>query len=60
MRVKILVSLAGGVTLSPGDVFDFPKDEALRLISAGYALPHADTKVEVATKAPVAERRQAD
>jgi hypothetical protein len=60
VRVKILVSLAGGVTLSPGDVSDFPKDEALRLISAGYALPHSEPVVEVATRPPVRERRKAD
>ena len=56
----MLVSLAGGVNLSPGDIYDAPEDEALRLISARYALPYSEPLVEVATKPKARERRKAD
>ena len=60
MRVKMLVGLAGGLNLSPGDIYDAPEDEALRLISARYALPYSEPLVEVATKPRARERRKAD
>ena len=55
MRVRMLVGLAGGITLAPGDEAEFADAEAIRLIDAGFAVP-AVPKVERATrKAP--ERR---
>lgn len=51
MRVRMVVGLSGPTTnLAPDDETDFPQDEALRLIEAGYAVPVADAKVERAVK----------
>lgn len=46
------------LTLDPGDEHDFPQDEALRLITAGYAVPVSDVQLEHAVPAPVIERRE--
>lgn len=60
MLIRMLVGLSGtAYTLGPGDERDFPQDEALRLISAGYAAPVAEIKLERATVAPAPERRRA-
>lgn len=56
--VRMLVGLSGmAYSLSPKDEHDFPQDEAIRLISAGFAVPVSDIQVERAVKTPVAERR---
>lgn len=58
MLVRMLVGLSGpALLLRPGDEHDFPQDEALRLVSANYAVPVSETKVERAVAAPIAERR---
>jgi hypothetical protein len=57
MRVEMLVGLVGGITLAPGDVAEFADDEALRLISAGFAVPVAP-KIERAVKTPVEKRKK--
>lgn len=60
MRVKLLVGRPeAGRFLQPGDEHDYPQDEALRLISGGYAAPVAAAKVERAVKPPAPERRKA-
>jgi hypothetical protein len=51
MRVRMLVGLSGPtITLSTGHEWDFPDDEAARLIAAGYAVPVAEPKVERAVR----------
>ena len=58
MLVRMLVGLSGpAYCLVPGDERDFPQDEALRLISAGFAAPVADKHIEQAVAAPAVERR---
>ncbi|MDW9792124.1 hypothetical protein GOB42_15165 [Sinorhizobium meliloti] len=58
MRIKMLVGLAGNeYSLSPGDERDFPQNEAIRLIDAGYALPIAKKETERAVAQPTVERR---
>ncbi|TDH35716.1 hypothetical protein E2A64_10290 [Pseudohoeflea suaedae] len=58
MLIKMTVGLSGvEYSLNPGDERDFPQDEAIRLIEAGYAAPVAERKVEKAVKAPAPERR---
>lgn len=58
MLVRLTTGLSGpAYSLGPGDERDFPQDEALRLISAGYAVPVSERKVERAVKAPAPERR---
>lgn len=47
-------------TLQPGDEHDFPDDEAIRLINAGYAVPVAGTKIETAVRPAPIEVRAAD
>jgi hypothetical protein len=39
MRVRMLVGMVGGITLSPEDEAEFPDDEAMRLIDRGFAVP---------------------
>ncbi|MFE3839414.1 hypothetical protein [Pseudogemmobacter sonorensis] len=57
MKIKALIGMAGPeYVLSPGDERDFPEVEALRLVSAGYAVA-VEEKRETATKKPVAEIR---
>lgn len=59
MIVRMLVGLSGpAYTLSPGHERDFPRDEALRLINAGYAVPVVETKAELAIKPPAPEKRK--
>lgn len=54
----MLVGLSGlTYSLGPGDERDFPQTEALRLVSAGYAVPAEARQIETATKKPTAERR---
>ena len=56
----MLVGLSGpAITLSPGDEHDFPQDEAMRFVAAGFAIPIAEQKTERAIKAPVTEKRKA-
>lgn len=51
MRVRMTVGLSGpAVCLQPGDEADFPKDEALRLVQAGYATPVEKTERAVKRK----------
>lgn len=58
MKVKMLVSLSGpGGALEPGDIYDPPEDEAVRLISARYALPHVEDDLERAVVKPIRETR---
>lgn len=58
MLVRMLVGLSGSeYCLVPGDKYDFPQDEALRLIYAGYAVPSAEQQIERAVAMPAAERR---
>lgn len=60
MLVRLLVGLSGpAYSLGPGDERDFPQDEAMRLIEAGYAVPVSDRAVETAAKLPAPERRDA-
>lgn len=54
----MLVGLTGGLVLQPGDEHAFPQDEAMRLVSAGYAVPVADRAIETAEAAPAPERRK--
>ena len=56
MRVRMVVGLSGpAINLIPGDEADFPDDEALRLVQAGFAV--AVAPIERAVKAP-SERRK--
>lgn len=58
MLVRLTTGLSGpAYSLGPGDERDFPQDEALRLIAAGYAVPVSETKVERAVKRPAPEKR---
>lgn len=58
MRIRMLVGLSGlYFTLQPGDERDFPQAEALRLVSAGYAVPCSEAPVETAIRKPAVERR---
>jgi hypothetical protein len=53
------VGLSGpAILLSPGDRHEFPQDEAVRLIAAGYAIPVAEQTIERAISQPVAETRE--
>lgn len=59
MKIKMLIGLAGNeYSLAPGDERDFPQDEAIRLIQAGYAIPSAEEKIERAVSTPVTEKRK--
>lgn len=58
MLIRLLVGLSGNeYSLGPGDERDFPQDEAVRLVSAGYAVPVLETKVERAVQMAASERR---
>ncbi len=59
MLVRMCTGLSGPhYILSPGDEHDFPQDEAVRLIEAGYAVPVAGEKVGRAVrKTPAKETR---
>jgi hypothetical protein len=57
MKIKLLVSMAGPArSWEVGDEDDFPDNEAINLIQAGFAVP-VEAKVEKAVKAPAAEKR---
>lgn len=57
MKIRMTMGLAGPqYALAPGDEREFPRDEAVRLIEAGFAVPIAEVKVERAVKPPP-ERR---
>lgn len=57
MKLKMLVSMVGGVSLAPGDIHECDSAEAKRLIEAGYAVPFAEQKMERAVKKPAPETR---
>lgn len=58
MKIKMLVGLSGNeYSLSPGDEREFPDNEAIRLVEAGYAVPVAEEKTERAVAQPAVERR---
>lgn len=59
MLIRLLTGLSGpAYSLAAGDERDFPQDEALRLIDAGYAVPVAGVNAEKAVKQrPAAEAR---
>lgn len=58
MRLKMLVGLAGGLNLNPGDEHDFADEaEAIRHIEAGHAVPLAPKKIEKAVKPAPDETR---
>lgn len=58
MKIRMIVSLVGtDYARAPGDVVDVEKDEAVRLIEAGYAEAFRDEPVvETAAKKPRAEK----
>ena len=59
MLVRMLVGLSGPTySLGPNDERDFPADEALRLIEAGFAVPVTDPAIERAVDRPIIERRK--
>lgn len=59
MRIKLLVGLSGpAFTLNPGDEREFPQDEAVRLVAAGFAVPVSEPKIERAILDAPAERRK--
>jgi hypothetical protein len=58
MLIRMMVGLSGNeYSLGPGDQRDFPQDEAIRLVEAGYAVPVAEHETERAVAAPAAEKR---
>lgn len=57
MLIRMLVGLAGTPALRPGDQHDFPQDEAIRFVTAGFAVPVTETKLESADALPAPERR---
>lgn len=59
MLIELTVGLSGNeYSLGPGDRRDFPNDEAIRLMEAGYAIPVADEDIERAVSVPFLERRK--
>lgn len=58
MKLKLLVGMTGGITLQPGDEYDFEQAEAFRLMEAGFAVPVAERRVETATVRKPQERRK--
>lgn len=59
MRIRMLHGVSGGVTLDPGDEGDFPNDEAIRMIEAGFAVPAIGKSVEVPEKPSAAIEKRA-
>ena len=57
MRVRMLTSISGSVTASPGDVVDIPSDVAKRLIDTDQAMPAK--AAEAAARKPAGERATA-
>lgn len=59
MQVEMLVGLSGPTyTLDPGDRREFPQDEAVRLIEAGYAIPVSERQIERTVADPIIETRE--
>lgn len=59
MRVRMLTGLSGpAFSLSGGDEREFPDDEAIRLVTAGYAVPADSQAMETAVKPSAPEKRQ--
>jgi hypothetical protein len=50
MRVRILTSMAGDPMIEKDSEHDFPQDEAIRLIEAGFAVPVAEKSAETPEK----------
>jgi hypothetical protein len=58
MKIRMLTGLGGlDYSLSRGDEREFPKDEALRLIQAGYAVAVGETVERAIKKTPAKETR---
>lgn len=58
MEIKMLTGLSGpDYAVAPGDVREFPDDEAARLIAAGFAVPSVKDRAERAVKRPAPETR---
>lgn len=58
MLIKMRTGLSGpDLLLQPGDEHEFPNDEAIRLINAGFAVPVAGQSIETAVQPPPAETR---
>lgn len=58
MKLKMAVGLSGPtINLSPGDESDFPHEEALRLIKAGYAVAIEQPTQKAIRKRRTTERR---
>lgn len=62
MRVRLTTGLSGSqFCLGAGDEHEFPRDEALRLIAAGIAVPVVKRKMERAIAiVPALEQRGDD
>lgn len=63
MKIRMTQHLSGPtVTYATGDEYDLPQDEAVRLLSAGFAVPVAEPVVEraVATTKAVEKRGKRD
>lgn len=60
MKIKMRVSFSGaGFVAGPGDEIERPDDEAIRLITKGYADPLGPMPPERAVKPPAPETRVA-
>lgn len=58
MLLRMTTGLSGPtLSLGPGDEHEFPQDEAMRLIAAGYAVRVSARPIEAAVNAPVPEVR---
>lgn len=58
MLIEMTVGLSGPeYSLNPGDSREFPNDEALRLINAGFAVPVSAPQIERAVERPAIETR---
>ena len=58
MKIRMLTGLSGlDYSLSPGDEREFPNDEALRLVQAGYAVAIGGTVERAIKKTPAKETR---
>lgn len=59
MKIRMLIAAQGAsVPNEVGEVCDVPDSEAVRLISARYAVPHTEAEVERAVKAAAPEKRR--
>jgi hypothetical protein len=60
MMIEMTVGLSGpAYTLDAGGKKDFPRDEALRLIAAGFAIPAKEEQIERAVVTQIMETRSA-